>query len=290
MKTLRELLPDLGRRTLIMGILNATPDSFSDGGRFDTVGAALAHAREMLENGADIVDVGGESTRPGASPVDEAEEMRRVLPVIAGVRRAFSHSVISIDTMKASVVRAALDAGANLVNDVSGGTHDPAMLRTIAETGAPVCLMHLPLAPSAMGWSRAGGTLDENADVVAHIVAFLGEQVARAVAAGVPRANIVIDPGFGFGKTVAQNLEIIRRLPEIKAALGGDPPLLLGTSRKSTLARVIGDPMDRADPGRVAATSATVALAPVYGADIVRVHDAAFMARVVRVADAIARG
>ena len=287
-RPLHTLLPDLGRRTLVIGILNITPDSFSDGGRFVSVGDAVSAARQMLADGADILDIGGESTRPGAAPVPPDEEMRRVLPVIEAIHAALPDAPISLDTTKAAVARAGVWAGASLINDVSGGTLDPQMLPTVAALGVPVCLMHLPVVPAAMGWSRAGGGVAPGADIVAEVVGFLGRQVAAAQAAGVDRANILVDPGFGFGKSVEQNLELLRRATEIKEALGG-LPLLLGVSRKSTIGRILGDAADRTDPDRIAGTAALVALGAGRGVDIARVHDVAFMARVARVADAVMR-
>jgi dihydropteroate synthase len=271
-----------------MGVVNVTPDSFSDGGRFFDPEAAVAHARLLVADGADLLDIGGESTRPGAVSVSAEEELARVLPVIERVRAALPNVPISLDTTKAVVACAGVGAGASLVNDISGGTLDPDMLPAVAALGVPVCLMHLPVRPEAMGWSQAGGTLEPEADAVAHVVEFLRRQVRLAEEAGIARENVLIDPGFGFGKTPEQNLDLLRRMGEIQAALGG-LPLLFGPSRKSTIARVLGKEAERADPDRVAGTAALVALAAAYGADVVRVHDAAFMARVTRMADAVAR-
>jgi dihydropteroate synthase len=271
-----------------MGIVNVTPDSFSDGGRFLDPTAAVAQAIQLFAAGADIVDVGGESTRPGAARVGAEEELRRVLPVITGIRAALPDAPISLDTTRAEVARAGIAAGASLVNDVSGGTLDAEMLPTVARLGVPVCLMHLPVLPEAMGWSRAGGGLAADADAPAQVIAFLRQQIDAARTAGISDDRLLIDPGFGFGKTPEQNLDLLRRTGEIKAALD-DLPLLFGPSRKSTIARILGDDRDRADPERVAGTAALVALSAAYGVDIARVHDASFMARVARVADAVAR-
>ena len=253
--TLQELLPELGRRTLVMGILNITPDSFSDGGRWLDPSRAVERARQMQREGADILDIGGESTRPGAEPVSADEELRRVLPVIERVASEVPLP-ISLDTMKATVARAGVAAGACLINDVSAGTRDPQMLATVAALGVPVCLMHFPTDPQAMGWSRSA--LPEGVDVIAEVTECLGARVRAARAAGISDEAILLDPGFGFGKSVAQNLALLRRLPELCAAL--PYPLLLGTSRKSTIARVLGPEADADDPQRFAGTAATVAL------------------------------
>jgi dihydropteroate synthase len=280
---LRALLPDLGQRTLVMGVLNVTPDSFSDGGRYLDPDAAVAHARRMQAEGADLLDIGGESTRPGAAPVDADGEKRRVLPVIERIAAEVGLP-ISLDTTKAEVARAGIAAGAALINDVSAGTLDAALLPAVADLGVPLCLMHLPVRPEAMGWSRAA--LPEDIDVTMAVIAWLRERVAAAQAAGVSRDNLLVDPGFGFGKSVAQNLAVVRRLSEIRAGLGG-LPVVLGTSRKSTLGRVLGPEAEAADPERLAGTAASVALGAAFGADIVRVHDVGFLVRVVRVSDAI---
>lgn len=268
-----------------MGVLNVTPDSFSDGGLYLDLDRAVDHAHRLKEEGADLIDIGGESTRPGAPAVPADEERRRVLPVIGRVAGEVGLPV-SLDTTKASVARAGIDAGASLINDISAGTLDPDLLPTVAALAVPVCLMHLPVHPQEMGWSRAA--LPEDADVVGEVTRFLQARVAAAVAAGIARSEILIDPGFGFGKSAKQNLELIRRLGELRSVIG--LPILLGTSRKSSLARVLGPEGDRADPERLAATAASVALGVAFGADIVRVHDVAFMARVVRVSDAVVRG
>ena len=287
MPVLRDLLPHLGKRTLVMGIVNVTPDSFSEGGQFADTEAAVTHALRLVADGADLLDIGGESTRPGAVPVFADEELRRVLPVLERLRAELpANFPLSLDTTKATVARAGVAAGASLINDISGGTMDPDLLPTVADLKVPICLMHLPMVPQAMGWSKAGGTLPADEDAVAHVIAFLRRQIAAAEAAGIERDQILLDPGFGFGKTPDQNLDLLRRTREIKAALG-DLPLLFGPSRKSTIARVLGESADIADPERVAGTAALVALAAVYGADIVRVHDAGFMARVARMTDAV---
>ncbi len=272
-----------------MGILNVTPDSFSDGGLYFDLEDAVRHAQQMVEAGADILDIGGESTRPGADPVPEAEEVRRVASAVERLRAEGITTPLSLDTTKAAVARAGIEAGADLVNDISGATFDPAMLSTVTELGVPLCLMHLPIRPQEMGWSKSGGTMDPETDVVEAVISFLVERITAAEAAGISRENLLIDPGFGFGKSAAQNLELLRRLPEIQERLH-HLPLLLGTSRKSTIARVLGPDAERVDPDRTAGTAATIAAAITGGAtDIVRVHDVAFMARVTRMTDAIVR-
>jgi dihydropteroate synthase len=271
-----------GRRTLVMGVLNVTPDSFSDGGRFFTPHAALAQAERMVAEGADILDIGGESTRPATFatgvPLDTDEELRRILPIIRAVAERMPEVPISVDTYKAVVARRAVEAGATMVNDISALRADPTMAATVAKLGVPVCLMHMPGLPTALP------VKPEYADVVRDVRDHLQERAAAAVAAGIAPENIVLDPGFGFGKTVAQNLEMLRRLREL-TTMGY--PLLLGTSRKSTIGAVLGDlpPEDRRE-----GTAATVALSIANGAAIVRVHDVKEMARVARMADAIVRG
>lgn len=264
-----------GARTLVMGILNVTPDSFSDGGRYTTVEAAVRRAMEMVADGADIIDVGGESTRPGAAPVPASEELKRVVPVIRALRDQVPVP-ISIDTYKAEVARAALEAGAHIVNDVWGLQGDPAMARVVAEAGVPVVVMH--------GMARHVGREEpaRGGDLMGGIKGFLSRSVAIAEAAGLPRDQVIVDPGFGFGKDVAQNLEMVARLGELRD-LGC--PILLGPSRKSTIGKVLDLPVDE----RLEGTAAVVALAVAQKVDIVRVHDVRAMVRVVRMADAVAR-
>jgi dihydropteroate synthase len=245
----------------VMGIVNVTPDSFSDGGEWFDTGAAVRHGIELAAAGAAILDVGGESTRPGAPAVPEDEELRRVVPVIEGLAAAVPRAVLSVDTTKAAVADAALRAGATYVNDVSALRADPAMLGVVVEHGARCCLMHMRGDPRTMG-SHA-----EYGDVVADVRAHLEERVAVAVAAGVPLERIDVDPGIGFAKTQEQNLELLRRLDEI-VAIG--PRVLVGTSRKSFLGRLTG----RDDPRqRLAGTIATNVLALASGAGVFRVHD-----------------
>ncbi len=217
-----------------MGVVNVTPDSFSDGGLFFEPGAAVAHGLELLAEGAAILDVGGESTRPGAEPVAEAQELRRVLPVVEGLaaERASQAATLSIDTSKAAVARAALQAGASLVNDVTALRGDPEMVHVVAESEAHCCLMHM------LGEPRTMQREPRYADVVDDVKAFLSERLAFAVGHGVREERVLLDPGIGFGKTLAHNLELLRRLDEL-VALGR--PLLVGTSRKSFLGRILAD-------------------------------------------------
>jgi dihydropteroate synthase len=245
----------------IMGILNVTPDSFSDGGEWFAFEEAVARGRELISEGADILDVGGESTRPGAGPVELEEELQRVVPVVATLRDAGAQ--LSVDTMKLTVAEAAVDAGATYVNDVTAFRHEPALAGFVADRGCDCCLMHM------LGEPR---TMQENPvydDVVDDVRAFLEERAQFAVAAGVREDRIMVDPGIGFGKTLQHNLELLRRLDEI-VALGF--PVVVGTSRKSFLGRLTG----REDPhDRVAATLATTVLALERGASVFRVHDVA---------------
>jgi dihydropteroate synthase len=245
----------------IMGILNVTPDSFSDGGEWFGYDEAVEHARALVAEGADILDVGGESTRPGADPVSVAEELRRVIPVITAARETGAQ--ISIDTMKLEVAAAAVDAGATYVNDVTAFRHEPELAAFVAERSCDCCLMHM------LGEPRTMQDDPRYDDVVDDIRSFLEERAAFAIGQGVPAERIMVDPGIGFGKTLEHNLELLRRLDEI-VALGF--PVVIGTSRKSFLGRLTGrdDPHDR-----VAATLATTVLALERGASVFRVHDVA---------------
>jgi dihydropteroate synthase len=254
---------------LLMGVLNVTPDSFSDGGSWTDPRRALLHARRMRRRGADWIDVGGESTRPGASPVPLREELRRVLPVVEAL--AAERFVVSIDTSKAAVAREALRAGASIVNDVSALRADRAMARTAADAGARVVLMHRKGGPRTMQ------AAPRYRDVVAEVKAFLLARARFALRAGVPRDRILIDPGIGFGKSVEHNLELLRRL-EVFSRTGW--PLVVGTSRKSFIGRLLG----REVGDRVFGTAATVAAAVLRGAAVLRVHDVREMADVARMA------
>jgi dihydropteroate synthase len=263
-----------GPGPFLMGVVNATPDSFSDGGRYLEPGAAIAHGLRLAEEGADLIDVGGESTRPGAEPVPADEELRRVLPVIRGLRARGLGLPISIDTWKGAVARAALAAGADLVNDVTG-LSDPDLGAAVAAAGAPVVLQHTRGTPADMA-SRA-----RYADVAAEVIAELGEALRRADAAGIPRERIILDPGVGFAKDAAQSVELLARLGELRV-LGR--PLLVGPSRKRFVAALSGnaDPADRL-PGTLAAVTACV----LAGVELLRVHDVAAARQAAAVAAAI---
>ncbi len=275
-KRLTDLLTDArAGRVLVMGILNVTPDSFSDGGLHFAAAAAMEGARRMAADGAHIIDVGGESTRPGAQQPTEDEELRRVVPVVRAIAEV-TETPVSVDTRRASVAAAALEAGAVMVNDVSGLCHDPAMLPLVARAGCPVCIMHMRGEPADM--QRATGY----SDVVAEVRAWLLQRAMVAEAAGVAPERIILDPGFGFAKTPEQNLALVRRLREI-ADLGY--PVLMGASRKSTLGLLLGgSPPDQ----RLEGTAAVSAIAIANGASLIRVHDVRFMARVAAVAQAVA--
>jgi dihydropteroate synthase len=257
-----------------MGILNVTPDSFAETERLDTDGAVAAALR-MAEQGADIVDVGGESTRPGADPVSAEEELARVLPVVRALRGRLSVPV-SIDTYKADVARAAVADGAVMINDVSGLRYDPSLARVAAESGAALVLMH------TRGRSKNMYAEAEYGDLVTDVAAELGESVACATSAGVNRRQIILDPGLGFAKRPAHSYGVLARLPELAAAL--DRPLLVGPSRKSFLRAAVGD---RPAPERDWATAGAVAAAVLFGAHVVRVHAVRQMVDVMRVAETI---
>jgi dihydropteroate synthase len=272
-----------------MGIVNVTPDSFSDGGRFLQPEAAVAHALELAAEGADILDIGGESTRPGAEPVAAQEELRRVLPVVEGVAAACAglpaRPQISIDTSKAAVAAAALAAGASLVNDVSAFRADPEMAAVVAGAEADCCLMHMLGEPRTMQDDPRYG------DVVDDVREFLQERLGFALDAGVARERIMLDPGIGFGKTEQHNLELLRRLDEL-VALG--PPIAIGTSRKGFLGRIVDREAPRAAPAaaaeRLAGTIATNVLALERGARVFRVHDVAPLREALAVATATLAG
>ncbi|HEY1688559.1 MAG TPA: dihydropteroate synthase [Solirubrobacteraceae bacterium] len=253
-----------------MGVLNVTPDSFSDGGRYLEASAAVAHGLELVAEGAAIVDVGGESTRPGAQPVDAEEELRRVLPVIEALSAAASGAEISIDTSKSVVAAAALEAGATFVNDVSALRFDPQLAGVIAGSGASCCLMHM------LGEPRTMQREPRYDDVVGEVKAFLEERMSFAVAEGIDERLLLLDPGIGFGKSVAHNLELLRRLDEI-VALGR--PVVIGTSRKSFIGALIAErrglPEPPPAPQRLPGTLATNVLALARGASVFRVHDVA---------------
>lgn len=272
-----------GERTLLMGVLNVTPDSFFDGGRFLGADAAARRVEGMVEEGADLIDVGGESTRPagaygaGAAPVTEEEETRRVIPVIERIAKDCPVP-ISVDTTKAGVARRALDAGAGLVNDISALRLDPGMAPLIADRGAPVVLMHMKGTPRTMQKNP------NYEDVVEEVRAFLRERIAFAVESGIPPDRLLIDPGLGFGKRLRDNFEIIARLREFRVL---NVPLLIGPSRKAFVG-VTTPPIPVED--RLEGTLAALALCVANGADVVRVHDVRAGARACRLADAVARG
>jgi dihydropteroate synthase len=252
-----------------MGILNVTPDSFSDGGKYQDLEAAVARAGRMVEEGADIIDLGGESTRPGFIPLDAETESRRIVPVVERLVQDFKVPV-SIDTTKAAVAKRALEAGAHIINDIWGLQRDPDLATVSAAFDAGVLLMH----------NRDNCSYQ---DLMGDIIAFLCKSLEIAQGAGIKRENLALDPGIGFGKDLSQNLETLRRLQELQA-LG--LPILLGTSRKSLVGKVLNLPVQ----DRVEGTAATVALGIAYGADFVRVHDVQAMKRVAVMADAVVRG
>ena len=259
-------------RPAVMGVLNVTPDSFSDGGRFAVAEAAVRHALRMADEGAAIIDIGGESTRPGAEPVNEQEELDRVVPVIEAIRRELDIP-ISVDTSKPAVMRAAADAGADMINDVYALRGEGA-LETAVDLQKPVCLMHMQGEPRTMQ------NEPKYTDVVADVTQFLAQRVQQCIAAGVAGDLIIIDPGFGFGKTPAHNIELLANLRQL---LDVGPPVLIGVSRKATLGAITG----RDVRSRLAASLAAAVLAVNAGASIVRVHDVAETVDALRVATTI---
>jgi dihydropteroate synthase len=270
-------------RSRVMGILNVTPDSFSDGGSFTDPKTAVAHALAMVEAGAEIIDVGGESSRPGSAPVPLDEELRRVLPVVEAITqyaiRNTPHVLISVDTTKSEVARRSLDAGAHIINDISAGRFDPAMLATVARAGAGLVLMHMQGTPQTMQLDPHYG------DVTAEVVAFLRERLAAAAVAGIAPEQVALDPGIGFGKTAEHNLTLLRRLDAVCAA---GRPVLIGVSRKSLIRKLLG--ADGADTEALRAGSvAAAAWSVARGARVVRVHDVAETARALRVIDELRR-
>jgi len=264
---------DLSRRALIMGVLNITPDSFSDGGRFLNPAQAIRHAKEMVAAGADLIDVGGESTRPGAEPISSDEELRRVIPVVERLSQEVPVPV-SIDTYKAEVARKALQAGACWVNDISALRFDPNMANVIAESQVPVVLMHMKRTPKDMQQNP------HYESVISEIYSFLEKRIKFAVSVGIRREQIIIDPGVGFGKRTQDNLMILAELERFKS-LGR--PILIGTSRKSFIGQVLGLPIEE----RLEGTAATLAIGLMKGARIFRVHDVGPAVRVIRMAEAI---
>jgi len=271
----RQRVIGLAGRPLLLGIVNVTPDSFSDGGRYFDSEAAVAHAVRLVEEGADMLDIGAESTRPGAAPVEAIEELRRLIPVVKAIAKAVAVP-ISVDTSKASVAKAAIDEGAVIVNDVTGLQGDPAMVDLIAQTGAGIVLMHMQGTPQTMQQAP------EYQDVVEDVAAFLSARAQYAIGRGVAQSQIILDPGIGFGKVLVQNLDLLGQLSRF-IQLGY--PLLIGPSRKSFIGQLTGQPVE----DRAWGTAAAVAIAVEQGAHILRVHDVRAMRDVVEVAAAITR-
>ncbi|MEH1936094.1 MAG: dihydropteroate synthase [Nostoc sp.] len=267
---------DWGQRTYLMGILNVTPDSFSDGGEFNTTSAALVQAQALVAAGADIIDVGGQSTRPGAKQITLAEELDRVLSVLQVLRPEISVP-ISVDTTRAAVAKASVEAGADIINDISGGTFDSEMLPTVAELDVPMILMHIRGTPQTMQQQT------DYQDLLKEIYSFLARQIGVATTAGIDLDKIIIDPGIGFAKNYEQNLEIFRGLRSLATL---NCPILVGASRKSFIGRILNQPDPKA---RVWGTAAACCAAIFNGADILRVHDVQEMRDVSLVADAIFR-
>ena len=266
----------LGRRTLVMGIVNVTPDSFSDGAMFASADDAVAYGARLVDEGADLLDVGGESTRPGSDPIEADEELLRVVPVIEGLVKARPGTALSIDTRKPEVASAALDAGASVVNDIAGGRNS-ALLETVSRRGAGVVLMHMLGEPKTM---QDDPRYD---DVVAEVHEFLRERIEAAVFAGIPEERICIDPGIGFGKTADHNLALLRAVPALRL-LGA--AVMVGASRKGFIGTLTGveDPA-----ARLEGSLAVAVLAAAHGADLVRVHDVEATVRALKVADAVVR-
>ncbi|UKO95971.1 dihydropteroate synthase [Nostoc sp. UHCC 0870] len=273
---IRDRCFDWGQRTYLMGVLNVTPDSFSDGGKFNTPAAALSQAEALVAAGADIIDVGGQSTRPGAEQISLEAELNRVVPILEVLRSKISVP-ISVDTTRASVAKASVEAGADIINDISGGTFDPQMLPTVASLGVPIVLMHIRGTPQTMQ------QMTEYQDLLGEISSFLAQQITIATDLGLEREKIIIDPGIGFAKKYEQNLEILRRLGLLRSL---NCPILVGVSRKSFIGRILNQPDPKA---RVWGTAAACCAAILNGADILRVHDIQEMRDVSLVADAIFR-
>ncbi|MEA5513779.1 dihydropteroate synthase [Nodularia sp. UHCC 0506] len=264
------------QRTYLMGVLNVTPDSFSDGGAFNNSAAALAQAQAMVAAGVDIIDVGGQSTRPGAEQITVAEELNRVLPILQVLRREITVP-ISVDTTRASVARASIETGADIINDISGGTFDSEMLPTVASLDVPIVLMHIQGTPQTMQ------QMTNYQDLMGEISNFLAARILAATTVGIDHRKIIIDPGIGFAKNYEQNLELLRQLRALKAL---NCPILVGASRKSFIGRILNQPDPQA---RVWGTAAACCAAISQGADILRVHDVQEMRDVSLVADALFR-
>ncbi|MEJ1932274.1 dihydropteroate synthase [Nostoc sp. NIES-2111] len=274
---IRDRCFDWGQRTYLMGVLNVTPDSFSDGGKFNTTSAALAQAQALVAAGADIIDIGGQSTRPGAEQITLAEEMERVLPIVEVVRSQISVP-ISVDTTRASVAQASIEAGADIINDISAGTFDSQMLPTVASLGVPIVLMHIRGTPQTMQ------QFTDYQDLMGEISSFLANQITIATNLGIKPENIMIDPGIGFAKNYEQNLGILRNLHLLRSL---NCPILVGASRKSFIGRILNQPNPK---DRVWGTAAACCAAIFNGTDILRVHDVKEMRDVCLVADAVFRG
>jgi dihydropteroate synthase len=264
---------DVSKRPLLIGVLNATPDSFFDGGLYQTQARAVARAIQIAEEGADIIDIGGESSRPGSEPISEKEELKRLIPIVEAVHDRVAVP-LSVDTTKSEVARRAIQSGAVIVNDISALTFDPGMAQVVAESGAAVVLMHMQGTPKTM--QRA----PRYADVVAEVRDFLDDRLHAATAAGISRKRILLDPGIGFGKLLEHNLTLLAHL-DILARLGR--PLLVGVSRKGFLGQILGQPVGE----RLFGTAAAVAMAIQQGATLLRVHDVAAMRDVVKIVTAI---
>ncbi|MDB9374157.1 dihydropteroate synthase [Nodularia sphaerocarpa] len=273
---IRERCFEWGQRTHLMGVLNVTPDSFSDGGVFNNSAAALAQAQAMVAAGADIIDVGGQSTRPGAKQITLAEELDRVLPILQVLRREITVP-ISVDTTRAIVAKASIEAGADIINDISAGTFDLEMLPTVASLDVPIVLMHIQGTPQTMQ------QMTDYQDLMAEISSFLAAQILAATGVGIDQRKIIIDPGIGFAKNYEQNLAIFRELRALKAL---NCPILVGASRKSFIGRILNQPEPKA---RVWGTAAACCAAISQGADLLRVHDVQQMRDVSLVADALFR-
>lgn len=278
--TIRNKAFEWGKRTYLMGVLNVTPDSFSDGGDYYTIESALAQAENMVKSGVDIIDIGGQSTRPGAAEISSLEEIDRVIPVVEILRQKaeiFGSVPISVDTTRAQVAKAAVEAGADIINDISGATFDSEMLSTVAYLKVPIILMHIRGTPQTMQ------KLTDYRDLIGEIREFLESRIAEAVAAGIDKSHIILDPGIGFAKNYSQNLEILQQLAKFR---GLDCPILVGVSRKSFIGHILNQPLAKQ---RIWGTAAACTGAIANSADILRVHDVREMHDVCLVADAIFR-
>ena len=278
--TIRNKSFEWGKRTYLMGVLNVTPDSFSDGGDYYTIESALAQAENMVKSGVDIIDIGGQSTRPGAAEISLEEEIARVIPLVEILRQKaeiFGSVPISVDTTRAQVAKAAVEAGADIINDISGATFDSEMLSTVAHLKVPIILMHIRGTPQTMQ------KLTDYRDLIGEIREFLESRIAEALAAGIDKSHIILDPGIGFAKNYSQNLEILLQLAKFR---GLDCPILVGVSRKSFIGHILNQPLAKQ---RIWGTAAACTGAIANSADILRVHDVREMYDVCLVADAIFR-